>query len=592
VGRGVLHAVEIDPHRALERWLGDRRAALEQIALRGSWFDQEDVARLLRLSLPGIDELAGLLEISRAGRNPRFDLIVVDTAPTGHTLRMLAMPATLGDLARVFDRMQAKHRTMVEALTGGYTPDDSDTLIGEIAQEADDLSALLRDPDVCRISWVTLPEPMAVEETVDAVEALREAGIPVSELIVNQVTSPPPQRCGWCDGRRAIERRAIARLRRRLPRPVAIQVLARTREPRGLAALANIGMEIAVAKPARSQSARLARVQAWHADAGDARDLPDRLAGRDTRLVLFGGKGGVGKTTCAAAAALALAAAFPSKRISLLSTDPAHSLGDVLGQSVSDVPVRLRRQPMNLDVRAIDASRQFDAIRARYASSVDAVFDRLVSGRNSGVHVDASQDRAVLHGLIDLAPPGIDELAAVIDVTDAIESTTNGLVVIDTAPTGHALRLLEMPALVHEWTKALMSILLKYQPAASLGEFGPALLRLSQGLGRLRTLLTDANRTSFVAVTRAAALPRLETIDLMQRLGQIGIHVPAVIVNAAGRGRCRRCRSEEAAERRQIVRLKQEIARTAEIVIAPAEMPPPCAPAALRQWQRRWYLPR
>ncbi len=169
MGRGVLHAVEIDPHRALERWLGDRRAALEQIALRGTWFDQEDIARLLRLSLPGIDELAGLLEISRAGKNPRFDLIVVDTAPTGHTLRMLAMPATLGDLARVFDRMQAKHRTMVEALTGGYTPDDSDALIGEIEQEADDLSALLRDPDVCRISWVTLPEPMAVEETVDAV---------------------------------------------------------------------------------------------------------------------------------------------------------------------------------------------------------------------------------------------------------------------------------------------------------------------------------------------------------------------------------------------------------------------------------------
>ena len=91
---------------------------IEQIALRGTWLDQEDVARLLRLSLPGIDELAALLEIARAGRSRRFDLIVVDTAPTGHTLRMLAMPETLGGLARVFHRMQAKHRVLVEALKG------------------------------------------------------------------------------------------------------------------------------------------------------------------------------------------------------------------------------------------------------------------------------------------------------------------------------------------------------------------------------------------------------------------------------------------------------------------------------------------
>ncbi len=145
-------------------------------------------------------------------------------------------------------------------------------------------------------------------------------------------------------------------------------------------------------------------------------------------------------------------------------------------------------------------------VRERYASSVDDWFDRLTSGRHSGVHVDASHDRAVLHGLIDLAPPGIDELAAVIEVVDMVESSPNSLVVMDTAPTGHALRLLEMPALVHDWTKVLMSILLKYQAVASLEEFGPVLLRLSQGLGRLRRLLADADRTSFVAVTRGAEL--------------------------------------------------------------------------------------
>jgi arsenite-transporting ATPase len=158
--KGVLHAVEIDAPRALERWLASRRATLEQIALRGTWLDQDDVSRLLRLSLPGIDELAALLEIARAGRDSRAGLVVIDTAPTGHTLRMLEMPKLLRDVTGVFDRMQEKHRLIVETLRGGYRPEPADALIEEIDREGRDLAAMLRDPAVARLSWVTLPEPM------------------------------------------------------------------------------------------------------------------------------------------------------------------------------------------------------------------------------------------------------------------------------------------------------------------------------------------------------------------------------------------------------------------------------------------------
>ena len=92
---GVLYAVEIDAARALERWLSVRRESFERIVLRGTWLDREDVSRLLRLSLPGIDELAALLEIERIAHAGRYESVVVDTAPTGHTLRMLTMPQSL-----------------------------------------------------------------------------------------------------------------------------------------------------------------------------------------------------------------------------------------------------------------------------------------------------------------------------------------------------------------------------------------------------------------------------------------------------------------------------------------------------------------
>ena len=590
---GLLDAVEIDAPRALERWLSKRRDAFERIALRGTWLDRDDVSRLLRLSLPGIDELAALFEIARLARTGRYDLIVVDTAPTGHTLRMLTMPESLRGLARVFDQMQAKHRVMVEALRGGWLPDAEDALIGEIDREGRDLHTLLRDAAVVHVSWVTLPEMMSIEETADAAAGLSSEGIPLRDVIVNRLTPRPGRRCGRCDGRRVLERRALVAMRARVPAVPLIGVAEQSAEPRGPRALASIGAGIAAGRPALSDT-RESGKPVWRAPARSAlhADMLPLIAGDETRLILFGGKGGVGKTTCAAAAALALASAGPGRPVLLLSTDPAHSLADVFGTPIADSATTIRGGPPNLEMREIDAARAFHRVRDRYATAIDSLFDRLTRHSSaSGVGVDAGHDRQVMHGLIDLAPPGIDELAAVIDVTDAIDSSATSIVVMDTAPSGHALRLLEMPALVQDWTKALMSILLKYQPVVGVGELGAVLLRLSQGLGRLRRLLADSRRTSFVVVTRAAALPRAETQRLMRRLHGLHIHVPVTIVNAVGRGTCARCRAAAVVEQREITRLQRAMPRQISIVLAPAELPPPHGSAALGRWQRTWRRP-
>lgn len=610
--RGTLHAAEIDAPAALGRWLRSRRSGLERIALRGTWLDQEDVARLLRLSLPGIDEIAALIEITRLAASSPFDLVVVDTAPTGHTIRMLETPGTLSAVAGVFEQMQRKHRAIVGALRGSWRPDAEDALMADIEGVAGELSGLLRE--AARFSWVTLPEPMATEETADAMAALEARGLAVEEIIVNRVTPAPDRRCGWCDARRRFEAGAIRGLQRRVAAVPLAFVAQYDAEPRGGRALARVAAAMrdrAALPPFRA--GQVARLPAAGKAPAGRRVMGPETAG--VRLVLFGGKGGVGKTTCAAAAALQAARAAPDRRVLLLSADPAHSLADALGAPLSDDPTALPGGPANLRVREIDAARGFCALRDRYSEAIDGWFDRLTRGPAGSLHVDAREDRAVMQRLFDLAPPGIDELVAIIDVIDALDGTrapgapgeAAGLIVMDTAPSGHALRLLEMPSLVQDWARALMAILLKYQPVAGVGELGVVLLRVSQGLGRLKRLLADPAQCAFVVVTRAAALPREESRRLMARLAALRMDVPLVLVNAVGRGQCGRCRAAsivEAGEVRRIARMaaahrrRLQSSRLASrnlhaspvVAVAPSRIPPPHGVAGLERWRESWAL--
>ena len=590
---GRLDLLEIAAPAVMRAWLSGRRSTLHEIALRGTWLDEADVTRLLGLSLPGIDEVAALLELARLGRSGRYDLIVVDTAPTGHTLRMLAMPETLAGVAGVFERMQEKHRAMVAALTGRWSPDSADALIAELTQESRELTAILTDAARTSVTWVTLPERMAVEETMDALRALRSRRMPAGRIVVNRLIEPR-RGCRWCHARGAEQQSVLAALIRAVSGSAdgasVVGVAERPAEPIGMPALRSLGREIEAAR--RIGSVRRHGGAVVVSGPGDRRAEPcEPFEANRVSVLLFGGKGGVGKTTCAAASAIAAARRHPGRRVLLLSVDPAHSLADVLGAPVSGGTLRLRGGPRNLTVRELDPSAALRRVRERYAASIDAMFDRM-RGSSS---FDAAHDRRIMHALLDLAPPGLDEIAAILHVTAALTDGRADLVVVDTAPTGHALRLLEMPALIQDWAKALMQILLKYQPVVRLGDLGSMLVELSREIARLRDLLCDPRRTSFVAVTRAAGLPRAETARLMSALARMKISVPAVVVNAVGRGTCAPCLRAAAAERKELAelgRLFRHSHGSTRIVLAGSEMPPPRGATRLLQWRRRWVCMR
>jgi len=598
--RGSLRATELDADAALARWLDQRRERLATIALRGTYLDREDVDRFLSLSLPGVDELIGLVELGRLARAARYDDVVVDTAPTGHTLRLLQMPATLREIASVLDDMQAKHRFLARSLAGSYRADTADALIAEIEEEAEGTAALLRDPARSAFSWVMLPEALSLEESRDGVSALRAAGIAVGEIVVNRLTPPPPGPCALCPARRRAEA-AVVRSARTAFRGIPMRLIAAEEtEPAGFAALRRLGpavldppradRERRLLAPARAPRVARARRPPSRRPAGVPWWLPQVMP-RGRRLLLFGGKGGVGKTSAASAAALELAAHRTGK-VLLLSADPAHSIGDALRARLGDVPRAVPGGSARLRARELDADRALREARARYRDAVDQLFDAL----RGGSHLDPAFDRAVVQDLIALAPPGLDELFAIVAVTSALvsgdERERADAVVLDTAPTGHALRLLALPDAARQWVQALLAVLLKYREVVGLGKLAEELVQMSKQLRELEALLRDPDRTAFVAVTRAAELPRRETERLLEELARLRIPIAGFLVNAMtppGCARCRRTAAREAAEVRALARRARSLTgRERPMILAPMTAPEPRGPRALREWSRAW----
>jgi arsenite-transporting ATPase len=614
-----LAAVELDASRAFARWLKEHRGPLLEILEHGTWLDQEDVDALLDLSIPGVDELVGLMEIARLARTPsaqsNYDLVVVDTAPTGHTLRLLAAPDAVAAVAAVLDLLQQEHRMIREQLARVGRPEAADALIVLLAGQARETAERLHDPRQTAFHWVTLPEELSLAESEDAIAALERAGMRVPEVLVNRVL-PDAGPCPVCDRRRADERRVLASIRRRLGRGRRVRVIpAAIKEPRGLKALAAFGRVMAQASgPAPlkrrppTDAVRRGSVPAavghrsthalvGHRFSGAAAGArlapPESLdALRGASLLFFGGKGGVGKTTVAAAAALRLARADASRKVLLLSTDPAHSLADVFRSPVGDTAHAIRGGPRNLLVRELDAAAALAERRAHLESALDEIAAAVgASGMTADLDADSGVSvRVPASGigreLINLAPPGIDELFGILSVVDA--RADYDVIVVDTAPTGHALRLLEMPDAAREWTQVLLRVLLKYRSLVRPGPLAAELVDVSKSIRGLQLLLHDAAQTRFIVVTRAAEVPRRETGRLLARLRRLHVSTPAVIFNALtmAPGRCARCRATAAAERRELAALR--LPRGCAIIRTPLSAPPPRGVAALERWGTSW----
>jgi arsenite/tail-anchored protein-transporting ATPase len=488
-----LRALEVDAVRERTRFLERHRPALRELLERGTWLDGADAEALLELPLPGADELAGVLRLLDLLAAEPGARIVVDTAPTGHTLRLLAMPAEVRGWLDALGSMETRGRAVAEALAGGYRPGAAAGFLEALERDLRRFEALLRDADATRFVVVTTPEPVVTAETRRLRAALAAHGIASGGTVLNRAR-PGEAMAEGEDGDDAPPLRlpALAEV------PVGVARL------RALASLA--AEEVAGPEPGPP-----AEGGAGAGPDGGAFPVPAR------RLFVVGGKGGVGKSTVASALAVRLADG--GGEVVLLSTDPAGSLADVWGVPVDETPRRAPTVP-SLELRQVDAAAAWDRFRERYR--VEA--ERAVSGIAG---VGAAR-------LLELAPPGVDELMALEGVAERLDAPGRPTVVLDTAPTGHLLRLLEAPADVLAWAHTAMRLLLRYREVVGLGDAAERVLRFARSLRALRARLTDPAETAVWLVTLPEPMVAAETRRLAERLAALEMPVQALVVNRAG----------------------------------------------------------
>jgi arsenite-transporting ATPase len=489
-----LRALEVDAAGERERFLRTGRGSLLSLLQRGSYLDAEDAAEVVGLALPGLDELAAVFRLLELTSRPDLH-VVVDTAPTGHTLRLLQVPRLAREWLGALEAMEEKHRAVSLALAGAYQPDDATRFLTDAAADLDRFSALLTDPALTRFLLVTNPEPVVLAETGRYAAALAERGIALAGIVVNRAGAPVPAEA--------------------LGAGMAFVPLL-PKNPRGVDGLRRFARSARAeaplpATPAATASAPRIRVE------GAFRPPLDRS------LYLVGGKGGVGKSTAAAALALLLAEHRPGTL--LLSTDPAGSLGDLLGQEVGAEPRVVEGAP-TLRVQQLDADLAWARFRDGFREEAGELFGTLAGGG-----VSAEADRAVVERLVDLAPPGVDELMALLEVVDATEDRPYDPLVLDTAPTGHMLRLLELPDLALEWTHTLLRLLLKYREVVGLGSLADGALQLARALRAFRARLSDPAATWFLAVALPESLAVPETRRLLDGLRGLRVPAGALLVN-------------------------------------------------------------
>jgi arsenite/tail-anchored protein-transporting ATPase len=521
-GVSGLHMLNIDPDTAAEAY---RQRVLAQLEAGTSDDERQTVREQLSgactTEIAAFDEFAALLAGEGGdGKEAQYDHVVFDTAPTGHTLRLLSLPKAWTGFLAGNDRGAS--------CLGPHS--------GLKMQEARFNAALkaLSDPALTTVVLVTRPDPRPMQEAARTAEELRGLGLANQRLAINGVFHAASAGDPIAAAIEALGQEALATM------PDSLASLPRDEVP--LRAFDTVGLPALRALLSGGASATLATHEgAQHTElpAESLSCLADELAAVGHGLIMVMGKGGVGKTTIAAALAVGLVQRGHS--VHLTTTDPAAHVADALNGSLE-----------GLKVGRIDPKAETDAYICKIMATRGKALDE--------------QGKALL--LEDLQSPCTEEVAVFHAFSRVVNEARTAFVVLDTAPTGHSLLLMDATGAYHR------QMVQQYEGR----EGKPGAPHIITPLMRLQ----DASMTRVLIVTLPEVTPVSQAAALQDDLRRARIEPWAWVINksiAASGTTDPLLQARLAGERRQTERIANGLAQRAFVL--PWLPEPPVGVAAL-----------
>lgn len=507
-GAGGLSVAEVALAELEAQFLKQIKPLVLAAVTKGAVLADDELKKLLEASLVNLGEVALMFHLLELSEGKDFDHVVVDGLSTTHTLRQLDHPANLRRLAAMIRGERPSRGNKKEVRPASP--------IDELANRADAALAMLKDPKRFGLYLVTIAEPVADAQTRLLVKGLADRGVPLVEIVANMIEDGKASR--EVANRRGLQAPHVRKYQSLHPKVDLLQ--RRIVGPRGQEEVKKFGKEWASGKETKALAfspaeAPPALVRAPSMPPIAAPPLPP------TRFIFFVGSGGVGKSSCAAAAAVTLTE--KEGPVLLISTDPSHSLSDVLQSRLTDTETQVKGTK-GLYAREIDFATWFGNLRKKFKELAEPIFGPEAKGEAFAL------DKELLRNLLDAAPPGMDELAALWSLTEALVQERFKRIVIDPAPSSNSLRLLELPAVAKSWLGALHGIAAKYK-AKGAGPLLAWIEHLQKHVARFEQAILNPNECRFVVVTRGEELGVPAAERLVEDLRGKKLPVERVLVN-------------------------------------------------------------